>query len=108
MPVHMSGMAKAPKKPRLSTSKASKPELKPLDPYLADLLNPALNREREAAEGFGERAQAAFDAGHAATVDPALAKKLGLRGPDDGPDRGDDASLAADGVSATVQALTKL
>src|SRR5215207_4454812 len=112
MPVHMSGMAKAPKKPRLSTSKASKPELKPLDPYLADLLNPALNREREAAEGFGERPQAAFDAGGVKDVDPALAKKLGLRGPDDGPDRGEDAgddtSLAADGVSATVSSLTRL
>ncbi|MBE7247535.1 MAG: DEAD/DEAH box helicase family protein, partial [Actinomycetospora chiangmaiensis] len=40
-----------PKKPRtasvLSTSaKASKPELKPLDTYLAELLNPALNRNR--------------------------------------------------------------
>src|SRR5215212_4260363 len=105
-------MPKAPKKPRLSTGKASKPELKPLDPYLADLLNPALNREREAAEGFGDRPQAAFDAGGVKDVDPALAKKLGLRGPDDGPDRGEDAgddtSLAADGVSATVQALTKL
>jgi len=105
-------MPKAPKKPRLSTGKASKPELKPLDPYLADLLNPALNREREAAEGFGDRPQAAFDAGGVKDVDPALAKKLGLRGPDDGPDRGEDAgddtSLTADGVSATVQALTRL
>jgi len=51
-------MAKSPKKPKLSTGKASKPELKPLDPYLADLLNPAVNRERKAAEGFAERAQA--------------------------------------------------
>src|SRR3954453_17808889 len=106
-------MAKSPKSSRAKAQpRASKPELKPLDPYLAELLNPALNREREAAEGFGERAQAAFEAGPATTVDPALAKKLGLRGPDDGPDRGedvgDDASLAADGVSATVQALTKL
>src|SRR3954447_24080835 len=106
-------MAKSPKSSRAKAQpRASKPELKPLDPYLAELLNPALNREREAAKGFGERAQAAFEAGPAATVNPALAKKLGLRGPDDGPDRGedvgDDASLAADGVSATVQALTKL
>ncbi|MBK3422880.1 hypothetical protein, partial [Methylobacterium ajmalii] len=36
----------APKKPRPSTGKASKPELKPLDPFLAELLNPALNRDR--------------------------------------------------------------
>ena len=41
----------APKKPRAasvsaSSAKASKPELKPLDTYLAALLNPALNRNR--------------------------------------------------------------
>jgi excinuclease ABC subunit B len=40
-----------PKKPRAasvsaSSAKASKPELKPLDTYLAELLNPALNRNR--------------------------------------------------------------
>jgi excinuclease ABC subunit B len=29
---------------RTPNSKASKPELKPLDGYLADLLNPAINR----------------------------------------------------------------
>src|SRR5215207_10349556 len=120
-----------PKKPRLSTGKASKPELKPLDPFLADLLNPALNREREREEraarkrgsntglngdarpssGFAEAPQATFAHGAAADVDPALAQKLGLRGPDDGPGRGEDAdetSLAAAGVSGTVQALTKL
>jgi excinuclease ABC subunit B len=41
----------APKKSRAasvtaSSAKASKPELKPLDTYLAELLNPALNRNR--------------------------------------------------------------
>src|SRR4051812_14223420 len=101
-------MPKPPKKPKLSTSKASKPELKPLDTYLADLLNPAINREREAAEGFGERAQATYAHGNVTDVDPALAKRLGLRGPEDGPDLPGDGSLAADGVSATVQALTTL
>jgi excinuclease ABC subunit B len=102
----------SPKKPKLSTGKATKPELKPLDPYLADLLNPAVNREREEAAGFAERAQAAYAQGKVEDVDPALAKKLGLRGADDGPDVGEDSadgtSLAADGVSATVQALTRL
>ncbi|MGN8094351.1 MULTISPECIES: excinuclease ABC subunit UvrB [Methylobacterium] len=44
----------APKKPRAASvtatsAKASKPELKPLDTYLAELLNPALNRNRPAA-----------------------------------------------------------
>jgi excinuclease ABC subunit B len=105
-------MAKAPKKPKLSTGKASKPELKPLDPYLAELLNPAVNREREDAEGFAERAQERFVHGAVTDVDPALAKKLGLKGPDDGPDTPEDSvvdgTMAADGVSATVQALTRL
>ena len=92
-------MPKTPKTPRLSTGKATKPELKPLDPFLAELLNPALNREREREErrpanaarttgsngderpdGFAEAPQAAFAHGTAADVDPALAKKLGLRG----------------------------
>lgn len=106
-------MAKSPKKPKLSTGKASKPELKPLDPYLADLLNPAVNREREAAEGFAERAQETFIHGDVSDVDPALAKKLGLKGPDDGPDvapgLGEDSVVdGISGVSATVDALTKL
>jgi excinuclease ABC subunit B len=97
------------RKPKLSTGKASKPELKPLDTYLADLLNPAVNREREEAAGFAERAQESFAHGGVTDVDPALAKRLGLTGADDGPDGAeDDAPLAADGVSATVQALTKL
>ncbi len=104
-------MAKSPKKPRLSTGKASKPELKPLDEHLAALLNPALNRERAATQGFGERPQAAYDA-EVTTVDPALAKRLGLRGPDAGPDgaeeAGDLAPEGESGVSATVEALTRL
>ena len=36
----------APKKPRSASAKADKPELKPLDEHLAELLNPALNRNR--------------------------------------------------------------
>ena len=47
--------AASPKKPKLSTGKATKPELKPLDEHLAALLNPALNREREAEAGHDGR-----------------------------------------------------
>ncbi|HEY8564999.1 MAG TPA: excinuclease ABC subunit UvrB [Beijerinckiaceae bacterium] len=120
-------MARAPKTPKLSTGKASKPELKPLDPYLAELLNPAINRERERDEkrakrlvkerddfakrvGFEERPQESYAHGAVTDVDPALAQKLGLRAPEDGPSPAEteDTSLAADGVSATVEALTKL
>ena len=104
--------AASPKKPKLSTGKATKPELKPLDEHLAALLNPALNREREAEAGFAERAQEVYVHGEATDVDPGLAKKLGLRGPDDGPDvaeeLGDLAPMGESGVSATVEALTSL
>ncbi|MBD2751209.1 excinuclease ABC subunit UvrB [Microvirga sp. BT688] len=103
-------MAKSPKKPKLSTGKASKPELKPLAPHLADLLNPAVNREREAAEGFAERAQETFIHGDITDVDPALAKKLGLKGPDDGPDVAEELGdlSSGSGYSATVDALSRL
>ena len=52
-------MSKSPRKPRAAQtrSKASKPELKPLDEHLAALLNPALNRERR-----GCRARKAHEA----------------------------------------------
>ncbi|MEH3116526.1 MAG: excinuclease ABC subunit UvrB [Methylorubrum populi] len=103
----------APKKPRPSTGKAEKPELKPLDEHLAALLNPALNRNRPKAvepvpppepvrkgrtrkgeakaykkiaqDGFAEAPQAGFAIGDAADVDPRLAQALGLVPPDDGP-----------------------
>src|SRR3954471_13592486 len=75
----------APKRAKLSTGKASRPALTPLDTYLADLLSPAVNRERADAAGFAERAQATFAHGDVSDVDPALAKRLGLTGPDDGP-----------------------
>ncbi len=117
----------APKKPRPSSGKASKPELKPLDAHLAELLNPALNRERAAAAapplkrgtqkdtsappGFGEAPQAGFAIGETADVDPRLAQALGLpvqEGADLDPVEEAAGSLASEGVSATVDALTKL
>ncbi|HEV7873068.1 MAG TPA: DEAD/DEAH box helicase family protein, partial [Enterovirga sp.] len=92
----------APRKPRARAHpKATKPELKPLDSYLAALLSPAINRERDAypvepqtkpvrsvkggrkrSSGFGEAPQAGFDAGAAAPIDPVLAAKLGLAPPE--------------------------
>ncbi|MDF3063089.1 MAG: excinuclease subunit [Microvirga sp.] len=148
---HIPTMPKAPKKPKLSTGKASKPELKPLDTYLAELLNPAINREREryrdgtsspleggpsphapgdaarstpptpappgegegnGMAGFAERPQETYVHGEVTDVDPALAKKLGLKAPEDGPDvpaeLGDLAPDGVSGVSATVASLTRL
>ena len=91
---HVRLMSKSPRKPgRQTQSKASKPELIPLDEHLAALLNPALNRERaeDAARakarqdklsndgrGFGERQQAGYDPEDVENVDPELARKLGL------------------------------
>ncbi len=125
-----------PKAPRLSTGKAERPELKPLDPYLAELLNPALNRDRlaaaeperprpgtpkggrkvkgdrpvgePAATGFSEAPQASFAHGTAADVDPRLARQLGLAAPEGPEPETGEALTAGDGVSATVDALTKL
>lgn len=59
---------KAVKKPssaRTPNSKASKPELKPLEGYLADLLNPAINRGTAVpggASGFSDKPQAGYEA----------------------------------------------
>ena len=50
---------------RTPNSKASKPELKPLDGYLADLLNPAINRGKAVpggAAGFSDTPQAGYEA----------------------------------------------
>lgn len=58
----------APKKPasaRTPNSKASKPALKPLEGYLADLLNPAINRGTAVpggAGGFSDKPQAGYEA----------------------------------------------
>ena len=57
--------AKKPAATRTPNSKASKPELKPLDGYLADLLNPAINRGKAVpggASGFKDTPQAGYEA----------------------------------------------
>ncbi|WP_158807420.1 excinuclease ABC subunit UvrB [Beijerinckia sp. L45] len=66
--------AAKPAKPRTVKSKASKPDLVPLDQHLAALLNPALNVARP---GFDE-ASAPFDAGPVSRIDAQLAKSFGL------------------------------
>ena len=57
--------AKKPSSARTPNSKASKPELKPLEGYLADLLNPAINRGTAVpggASGFRDKPQAGYEA----------------------------------------------
>ncbi|MCU4181654.1 excinuclease ABC subunit UvrB [Bosea sp. BH3] len=60
-----SSAAKKPSSARTPNSKASKPELKPLEGYLADLLNPAINRGTAVpggASGFKDTPQAGYEA----------------------------------------------
>ena len=53
-------MPPPPKRGRAPTSKASRPDLQPLDEHLAALLNPALVEPKPG--GFGEAPQAKFEA----------------------------------------------
>ncbi len=75
-------MASLPKKPkdpaRPTRAKAAKPEVSPIAPHLAALLNPGL-AERQA--GFEEAPQAAYDPGSLTDVDEDLAATLDLRAP---------------------------
>ena len=119
-PYHIRSMAKSPekparaargkdnRKPKLSTGKASKPELKPLDTYLADLLSPAVNRERAEAAGFAERAQEATPTATSPMSTRRWRRASACGAPTTGRTRADGRTpLAADGVSATVEALTQ-
>ena len=72
-------MTSSPKKTsiRATRAKASKPELAPLEPHLAALLNPALV---EPGAGFAEAAQATYDPGAITGLDPADVEQYGLGG----------------------------
>jgi excinuclease ABC subunit B len=104
-PPHPSAPAPA-KKSRTPRSKASKPEVKPLDEHLAALLNPALNQRQS---GFAE-APAAYDAGPISRIDAKLAEAIGLD------DVADGAALSAplyrpqgvSGAAATIESLKHL
>jgi excinuclease ABC subunit B len=102
-------MARTPKSPAReeprktrarAQPRATKPELKPLDAYLAELLNPGIARGNAspagsqasqseptprrgrkiapAQAGFAEAPQAGFDAGQIESLDPKLAEAFGL------------------------------
>ena len=129
-------MARTPKKsPSAPTSdtgaparkgarpKAQKPELKPLDEHLAELLNPALARRKGEAgvTGFAEAPQRGFETGFVGALDPDLAPPAArdLAEPADSPARKGGRprkpselpppeDLAGGGVSATVKALEDL
>jgi excinuclease ABC subunit B len=70
-------------KTTMRSSNSAKPELKPLAPHLAELLNPALNRmqsssTQDAPKGFAEAPQSEYDAGSVQNLSPKMAKKLGF------------------------------
>ncbi|MBS7697791.1 MULTISPECIES: excinuclease ABC subunit UvrB [unclassified Chelatococcus] len=116
----------APKTPR---SKAAKPRVQPLNPFLADLLNPAINKGRagpggaasdsnEDRGGFGEAPQARFETGVVWTPGAGSASaKNGTSEPPGGKPAARKKPTApvplsnpegASGVSATVAALSAL
>ncbi|MBL8567999.1 MAG: excinuclease ABC subunit UvrB [Phreatobacter sp.] len=104
----------ASKATRAPKSKASKPELKPLGPALADLLNPAINRGTAglgsstglAQPGFAESPQAAFKP-EASVTDKALAHRLGIA-VEDAQALDIEDEIGKSGVTATVKALERL
>ena len=107
-------MSSAPKKSDVKrTTKASKPELKPLEPHLAELLNPAINREREASEakrkGFEEAPQSALSFHSTETlVNPPELKQTKKTGKKKNSPISGDYVESGSAVSATVEALTQL
>ncbi len=94
--------AKKPASARTPNSKATKPELKPLEGYLADLLNPAINRGTAVpggASGFSDRPQAGYEA----KPDYALERPGGEERPKRKLSRkADSAFIGADGAAAAT------
>ena len=92
-------------------SKATRPELQPLGPALAELLNPAINRGTAGlgsgtGPGFAEAPQPAL-AGEATLADKALAHRLGI-GVEQAQALDIESEIGASGVTATVKALERL
>ncbi len=95
--------AKKPASARTPNSKATKPDLKPLEGYLADLLNPAINRGTAVpggASGFKDTPQAGYEA---RPGDAGEAKKRKLSKKADAAFAGSDGETAA---SLTAKSLS--
>jgi len=88
---------------RATRAKASKPELSPLEPHLAALLNPALV---EPGAGFGEAAQAIYDSGAITGLDPADIETYGLN--DETGGKAAQNIGEGGGVQATIDSLDQL
>jgi excinuclease ABC subunit B len=94
----------APKKPkspiRATRAKASKPELSPLEPHLAQLLNPALV---ERGGGFEDMGQAPYEAGPTTALSAEEMERYGLTEP-----KTDDKPKGFGGAQATIESLDEL
>ncbi len=94
----------APKKPkspiRATRAKASKPELSPLEPHLAQLLNPALV---ERGGGFEDMGQAPYEAGPTTALSAEEMERYGLSEP-----KTDDKPKGFGGAQATIESLDEL
>ncbi|WID94650.1 excinuclease ABC subunit UvrB [Bosea vestrisii] len=91
---------------RTPNSKATKPDLKPLEGYLADLLNPAINRGKAVpggASGFSDTPQAGYEArpGDAGESKPRKLSKKADAAFD--PDSDSAASLTAKSLQALLE-----
>ena len=97
--------AKKPASARTPNSKATKPELKPLEGYLADLLNPAINRGTAVpggASGFKDTPQAGYEA---RPGDAGETRKRKLSKKADAAFAGSDGETAASLTAQSLQAL---
>ncbi|ARN83310.1 UvrABC system protein B [Methylocystis bryophila] len=104
----------APKKPkspiRATRAKAAKPELSPLEPHLAQLLNPALVPR---SDGFEDRGQAPYEAGPATALSAEEMERYGLKEPKgDDKRKGSGATVGGaatdSGAQATIDSLDEL
>ncbi|MGA9598980.1 MAG: excinuclease ABC subunit UvrB [Methylocystis sp.] len=94
----------APKKPkspiRATRAKAAKPVLSPLEPHLAQLLNPALVAR---GDGFEDRGQASYEAGPATALSAEEMERYGLTEP-----KTNDKPMGFGGAQATIESLDEL
>ncbi len=104
----------APKKPkspiRATRAKAAKPELSPLEPHLAALLNPALVERKD---GFEEMGQASYEAGPATALSAEEMERYGISGPKADEKRGGNGATVGGGAvhvgsQATIDSLDEL
>ena len=99
--------AKKPASARTPNSKASRPALKPLEGYLADLLNPAINRGNAVpggASGFSDAPQAGYER-PARPGDDAPKRKIGKKADSafDGIEGDTAASLTAQSLQSLLE-----